>query len=88
MRALGGIADGGIASTPRARAGHRARDLPRREHHPHQPSEYDLTNTQYGVMFLPQVITAITASLLGAGLGAVSGPSASTSSASSAISSR
>ena len=32
------------------------------------PSEYDLSNTQYGVLFLPQVITAITAALLGAGL--------------------
>lgn len=27
--------------------------------------EYDLSNTQYGVLFLPQVATAITASLLG-----------------------
>ena len=33
------------------------------------PSEYDLSNTQYGFLFLPQVITAITAALLGAGLG-------------------
>jgi predicted MFS family arabinose efflux permease len=33
------------------------------------PSEYDLSNTQYGALFLPQVVTAITASLLGAGLG-------------------
>jgi fucose permease len=32
------------------------------------PSEYDLSNTQYGALFLPQVITAITAALLGAGL--------------------
>ena len=32
------------------------------------PSEYDLSNTQYGILFLPQVITAITAALLGAGL--------------------
>jgi MFS family permease len=30
------------------------------------PDEYDLSNTQYGVFFLPQVATAITASLLGA----------------------
>jgi MFS family permease len=29
------------------------------------PSQYGLSNTQYGTMFLPQVITAITASLLG-----------------------
>ena len=29
------------------------------------PSEYGLSNTQYGTMFLPQVITAITGSLLG-----------------------
>ncbi len=33
------------------------------------PSEYDLSNTQYGLLFLPQVVTAITAALLGAGLG-------------------
>jgi MFS family permease len=31
--------------------------------------EYDLSNTQYGALFLPQVATAITASLLGAWLG-------------------
>lgn len=30
------------------------------------PNEHDLTGTQYGAMFLPQVVTAITASLLGA----------------------
>ncbi len=33
------------------------------------PQEYDLSNTQYGILFLPQVATAITASLLGAWLG-------------------
>jgi MFS family permease len=32
------------------------------------PSEYGLSNTQYGTMFLPQVVTAITASILGARL--------------------
>jgi MFS family permease len=32
------------------------------------PSYYGLSRTQYGAMFLPQVLTAITASLLGAGL--------------------
>ena len=32
------------------------------------PSEYDLSNTQYGTLFLPQVVTAIAAALLGAGL--------------------
>jgi MFS family permease len=32
------------------------------------PSEYDLSNTQYGTLFIPQVITAISAALLGAGL--------------------
>ena len=32
------------------------------------PTEYDLTNTQYGAMFLPQVVTAIATSLLGARL--------------------
>lgn len=33
------------------------------------PGEYDLSRTQYGTLFLPQVITAISAALLGAGLG-------------------
>jgi len=33
------------------------------------PSEYDLSSTQYGALFLPQVVTAITAALVGAGLG-------------------
>jgi fucose permease len=33
------------------------------------PAEYGLTNTQYGALFLPQVVTAIAASLLGAGFG-------------------
>jgi MFS family permease len=33
------------------------------------PSEYDLSNTQYRTLFLPQVVTAISAALLGAGLG-------------------
>ena len=32
------------------------------------PSHYGLSTTQYGSLFLPQVVTAITASLLGAGL--------------------
>jgi MFS family permease len=32
------------------------------------PSEYDLSSSQYAGLFLPQVITAIAASLLGAGL--------------------
>jgi MFS family permease len=32
------------------------------------PDEYDLSRTQYGAMFLPQVVTAITGALLGAGL--------------------
>jgi MFS family permease len=31
-------------------------------------ADYDLSSTQYGLMFAPQVIAAITASLLGAGL--------------------
>jgi MFS family permease len=34
------------------------------------PSEYDLSSTQYGTLFLPQVVTAVAASVLGAGLGA------------------
>jgi MFS family permease len=33
------------------------------------PDEYDLSNTQYGLLFVPQVVTAIAASLLGAWLG-------------------
>jgi MFS family permease len=33
------------------------------------PAEYDLSSTQYAALFLPQVITAIAASLLGARLG-------------------
>jgi len=33
------------------------------------PTRYGLSNTQYGTMFLPQVITAITGSLLGGKLG-------------------
>jgi len=33
------------------------------------PSEYDLSSTQYAGLFLPQVVTAIAASLLGARLG-------------------
>ena len=33
------------------------------------PAEYDLSSTQYGTLFLPQVVTAITAALLGATLG-------------------
>src|SRR4029079_9163597 len=32
------------------------------------PTEYDLSNTQYGAMFLPQVLTAIVTWLLGAQL--------------------
>ncbi len=32
------------------------------------PDKYDLSNTQYGTLFLPQVITAIAAALLGASL--------------------
>ena len=32
------------------------------------PSSYDLSHSQYGIMFVPQVSTAIAASLLGAGL--------------------
>jgi MFS family permease len=32
------------------------------------PDEYDLSSSQYGAMFLPQVVTAIAASILGSGL--------------------
>jgi MFS family permease len=32
------------------------------------PGEYGLSNTQYGTMFLPQVLTAVAASLLGGSL--------------------
>ena len=40
------------------------------------PTEYDLSNTQYGFMFIPQVLTAITTSLLGSRLATASAPSA------------
>ena len=33
------------------------------------PDKYDLSSTQYGTLFVPQVVTAITAALLGGGLG-------------------
>jgi MFS family permease len=33
------------------------------------PAQYDLSSTQYGTMFLPQVVTAIIAWLLGGRLG-------------------
>jgi MFS family permease len=33
------------------------------------PAEYDLSSTQYGALFLPQVVTAIAAALLSASLG-------------------
>src|SRR5580765_3454724 len=33
------------------------------------PDQYGLSNTQYGLLFIPQVVTAITASLLGASIG-------------------
>ena len=33
------------------------------------PAECDLSNTQYGALFIPQVITAIAAALLGTGYG-------------------
>jgi MFS family permease len=32
------------------------------------PGEYDLSSTRYGTMFLPQVLTAIAASVLGGSL--------------------
>jgi MFS family permease len=32
------------------------------------PGRYDLSNTQYGLLFVPQVLTAITASLLGSSI--------------------
>ena len=34
------------------------------------PSQYGLSNTQYGTMFLPQVVTAIAGALLGGRLAA------------------
>jgi MFS family permease len=34
------------------------------------PSQYGLSNTQYGTMFLPQVVTAITTSVLSGSLAA------------------
>ena len=45
------------------------------------PAQYDLSSTQYGTMFLPQVVTAITASRSAEPWLAVSAPSASTWSA-------
>jgi uncharacterized membrane protein YjdF len=42
------------------------------------PDRYDLSNTQYGLLFLPQVVTAIAASLVGAWLGRRFGTSRST----------
>ena len=41
----------------RARAGHRAGHLPGGQHDLHRPDDYDLSSTQYGAMFLPQVVT-------------------------------
>ena len=52
------------------------------------PDRYDLSNTQYGILFLPQVATAIAASLLGAWLGAASARSGCTWPGSRAASSR
>src|SRR5262245_44079540 len=54
---------------PRGRtgAGRRHGHLPRGEHDLHRSGEYDLTNTQYGAMFLPQAVLAIACALLGAG---------------------
>ena len=47
------------------------------------PAEYDLSSSQYGALFLPQVVTAIIAALLGRGpRRAGSGRSGSTSPAS------
>jgi MFS family permease len=45
--------------------GHRAGDLPAASTIFTDPAQYDLSSTQYGTMFLPQVVTAIIASLLG-----------------------
>ena len=42
--------------------------FPRSQFDLHRPTEYDLSNTQYGAMFIPQVVTAIIISLLGARL--------------------
>ena len=52
----------------RAGPGHHPGDLPAASTIFTGPTEYDLSNTQYGAMFLPQVVTAIVASLLGAWL--------------------
>jgi hypothetical protein len=46
------------------------------------PDESDLSSTQYGTLFLPQVIAAIAAALLGKASGAASARSASISPAS------
>ena len=50
------------------RAGDRARHVPAASSVLTDPDEYDLSNTQYGTLFVPQVVTAITAALLGASL--------------------
>ena len=42
------------------------------------PAQYDLSNTQYGTMFVPQVVTAVAASLLGGTIAGGSAASAST----------
>jgi hypothetical protein len=42
------------------------------------PGEYDLSNTQYGTMFLPQVLTAITRRCWAGTSPVVSAPSGST----------
>ena len=52
------------------------------------PDEYDLSSTQYGTLFLPQVITAITAACWARPWPAASAPSASTWRASRRASSR
>ena len=52
----------------RAGPGHHAGHLPGGQLDLHRPTEYDLSNTQYGAMFLPQVLTAIVTSLPGARL--------------------
>jgi len=53
-----------------------------------EKSEYGLSSSQYGSMFLPQVALAITVALLGAGLPGVSRSNASTSLAWPAVPSR
>ena len=57
-----------VVYTGRRRARDRAGHLPRGKHDFHRPRPVRPVDTEYGVLFLTQVATAITVSLLGAWL--------------------